>query len=161
MCIRDRFNSCGGSVAISPDGSLFAVAGNTENIKLYTVKWNSDNMPVFTYLTDVNGTGQCSEVSQLAFDPAGNLYAWQRNTSAEYAGLFGYSYKNDNPVATTPARAAYAIVASDPSGIDSVVSDSAEAVYYTVQGVRVDADHLAPGLYIKVCGGKSEKVRIR
>ncbi len=156
------FNSCGGSVAITEDLSTVAVAGRSENIKIFSVTWEN-NVPTFTYVTDVNDTKYCTEVSQLAFDPAGNLYAWQRNTDAAHAGLFGYSWKNDNPVATTPAKAGNVIVAPQFSGIDTVVTDadSAAPVYYTIQGVRVDASALTPGLYIKVTGRKSEKVVIK
>lgn len=156
------FNSCGGSVAISDDLSIFAVAGRSENIKVFSVKWE-ENVPTFTYLADVNDTKHVTEVSQLAFDPAGNLYAWQRSTSADHAGLFGYSWKNDNPVATTPAKAEYSIVAQETSGIDDIATDNANAapVFYTIQGVRVDASQLTPGLYIKVTGNKTEKVVIK
>ena len=72
---------------------MFAVAGRSENIKVFSVKWE-ENVPTFTYVADVNDTKHVTEVSQLAFDPAGNLYAWQRSTSADHAGLFGYSWKN-------------------------------------------------------------------
>ena len=156
------FNSCGGSVAITDDLSIAAVAGRSENIKIFRVTW-SNNVPTFTYLADVNDTKHCTEVSQLAFDPAGNLYAWQRNSNADFAGLFGYSWKNDNPVATTPAKADNYVVAPQFSGIDSIVTDADNAtpVYYTIQGVRVDSSDLTPGLYITVTGRKSEKVVIK
>ncbi len=155
------FNSCAGSVAISEDLSLFAVAGYNENIKIFNVTWNG-NVPTFTLLTQVNGTGHCTDLPQLAFDPAGNLFAWQRSTNSNYSGLFGYSYKNDNPTASTPAKAGYAIVAVDPAGIDAIgVDNNPDPIYYTIQGVKVDASNLTPGIYIKVTGAKSEKVLIK
>ncbi|MCM1080248.1 MAG: phosphodiester glycosidase family protein [Muribaculum sp.] len=158
----ELFNSCGGSVAITNDLSIAAVAGRSENIKIFRVTWE-DNVPTFKYLADVNDTKYCTEVCQLAFDPAGNLYAWQRNTAEEHSGLFGYSWKNDNPEAITPAKADYCVVAPQFSAIDEIVSDGDEAtpIYYTIQGVRVDASALAPGLYIKVTGRKSEKVIVK
>lgn len=157
----DLFQSCAGSVAISDDQSLFAVSGYNENIKIFRVAWNG-NVPSFTLLATVNGTGKCNAVSQMAFDPAGNLFAWQHTNNAETAGLFGYSYKNDNPTATTPARATYAIVAVDPAGIDAITVDNdVTPTYYNIQGIRVDASDLTPGIYIKKTGTKSEKIIIR
>ncbi|MDE7388635.1 MAG: phosphodiester glycosidase family protein, partial [Muribaculaceae bacterium] len=156
------FTSCGGSVAISDDLSLFAVSGYSEHIKIYDVTWNG-NVPSFKFRALVNETDHVNEVSQLAFDPAGNLYAWQRSTSGDYCGLFGYSWKNDAPEALTPAKANDLILAQRFTGIDNIVTDadSATPVYYTVQGVRVDNANLVPGLYIKVTGRKAEKVVIK
>ena len=49
------------------------------------------------------------------------------------------------------------------SGVsDITVADGdAEAVYYNLSGVRVKADNLATGIYIKVVNGKASKVVVR
>lgn len=50
------------------------------------------------------------------------------------------------------------------SGIEEVeINDavSGDAVYYNIQGVRVDASDLTPGVYVRVLGDKSDKVIIR
>ena len=54
-------------------------------------------------------------------------------------------------------------MAQETSGIDDIATDNANAapVFYTIQGVRVDASQLTPGLYIKVTGNKTEKVVIK
>ncbi len=159
---QELFTSCGGSVAISDDLSLFAISGNNENIKVFDVTWDGDT-PTFKFRTVVNDTKHVTETSQLAFDPAGNLYAWQASSDANYSGLFGYSWKNDAPEALTPAKANDLILAQRFTGIDNIVTDAENAtpVYYTVQGVRVDNANLVPGLYIKVTGRKAEKVVIK
>lgn len=47
----------------------------------------------------------------------------------------------------------------DGSGIEDVTAPAAaDAVYYNLQGIRVDAP--ADGIFIKVAGGKSSKVRL-
>lgn len=47
----------------------------------------------------------------------------------------------------------------DGSGIEDVTApDAADAVYYNLQGIRVEAP--AEGIFIKVAGGKSSKVRL-
>ena len=48
------------------------------------------------------------------------------------------------------------------SGIDAVEADDTEAVeYYNLQGVRVEADNLTPGLYITRKGNNISKVVVR
>lgn len=49
----------------------------------------------------------------------------------------------------------------DPSGVAGIAADSEEALYFTVDGLAVDADALTPGLYIRLQNGRSEKVVIR
>lgn len=52
---------------------------------------------------------------------------------------------------------------TDPkSGVATIVPDfSNEVKYYNLQGVSVSADNLTPGLYIRSCGGKTEKVFVK
>ena len=48
------------------------------------------------------------------------------------------------------------------TGIDDVEADTAEAAeYYTLQGVRVEAENLTPGLYIRRQGNTATKVLIK
>lgn len=49
-----------------------------------------------------------------------------------------------------------------PTEVDTVLGvEEGEVVYYNLNGVRVDAKNLEPGIYVKVQGTKSEKVYIR
>lgn len=52
----------------------------------------------------------------------------------------------------------------DNVGIDDIMADDnadAPVVYYNLQGVRVNADNLTPGLYIRSQGNKATKVLVR
>ena len=52
---------------------------------------------------------------------------------------------------------------TEKAGIDDILENvsDAPAEYYNLQGVRVDGDSLAPGIYIKRQGGKSTKVLVK
>lgn len=59
------------------------------------------------------------------------------------------------------ASATCTVTVKADSGIDEVGADlDAEAVYYTVEGIRVEGCP-QPGLYVRVAGGKASKVVIR
>ena len=47
------------------------------------------------------------------------------------------------------------------SGIGDITADYAEPEYYNLQGIRIDAADILPGIYIKKTGSISEKVVIR
>ncbi len=49
------------------------------------------------------------------------------------------------------------------SGIEGIMADGSDAPaeYYNLNGVRVNADNLTPGLYIKRQGGKATKVLVK
>lgn len=48
------------------------------------------------------------------------------------------------------------------TAVDDIISDyDAPAEYYHINGVKADAGNLAPGLYIKVAGNKTEKIVVK
>lgn len=47
------------------------------------------------------------------------------------------------------------------TGVNSVVAGCGEAEYYTLSGVKVSADSLVPGIYVRRQGGVSEKVVVK
>lgn len=51
----------------------------------------------------------------------------------------------------------------DVDSIDEVTTatEATDWIYYNIQGIRVDASKLTPGLYIRVSGSVSEKVLLR
>ena len=60
----------------------------------------------------------------------------------------------------------YKIVYSDYvdlAGIEDIASDETDAApeYYTIDGRKADKDNLGRGIYIRVCGGKAEKVLVK
>lgn len=168
----DGFVSCGGGLAINADGSLLALAGyRTQNTRLYSVVWDNSDAerpkPTFTLIGELEGTGMSgknAEPSQLAFDPAGNLYSWCRSPLDTECGLHVYALANPEPSATTPAKAAYVLEGPlRKTGVENVSVDSEEAPveWYTLQGVRVSAENLTPGIYVRRQGKLTKKVLIK
>ena len=47
------------------------------------------------------------------------------------------------------------------TGVGSVAVEDGEAEYYTLSGVKVSADSLVPGIYVRRQGGVSEKVVVK
>jgi len=61
-----------------------------------------------------------------------------------------------------PSNTITARTLEDPAGISSVTADdTAHVEYYTLQGLRVDADRLTPGIYIMRRGSDTRKISIR
>ncbi len=168
-----EFASCGAGLAITADGSLLALSGyRTANTRLYSVTWDNSNpekpIPSFTYISEIEGTGLSgsnAEPSQLAFDPAGNLYAWNRSPVEAESGLRVFALANAEPSATTPAKAANVILGPDNNtGVENVSVDGAgdaPVEWYTLQGVRVSGENLTPGVYVRRQGNLTKKVLIR
>lgn len=151
----EELNSVNSGVALSPDGKTLAV-GTYTNIEIFSVEW-TDNTPALTYLYDVPLSE--TEWAHFDFDPAGNLHAFLRNRGYRVYGL-----TNAEPKALTSGRAAQ-IVVGKPSGIQNITVAEAQAdgdaVYYNLNGMRVDASKLNTGIYIKVQGKTATKVVVR
>ena len=156
--IKNEFNGCGSGVAITPDLKTLAVSENNNGIAVFSVAWDG-NTPTLTKLYNIpNSVG--GEVSQLSFDPAGNLYAWARANNAAN-GMTCYALSNEHPVANTPAKASY-IVMGKQTGVENLgVENEAPVEYYNLEGIRVNAENLTGGIYIRRQGQKAEKVYIR
>ena len=76
--------------------------------------------------------------------------------------LFSHNMDNDAYLCTRSAY--YYNVGSNGnvSGVEDIDADNdAEAEYYNLQGVRVAADDLTPGIYIRRQGTTITKVAIR
>ena len=96
----------------------------------------------------------------MKFDYAGNLHVYERETN----GYHIYSLVAESPRVAVPAKKEMTIKSSN-DGVDSIVTDAAdsdaEVIYYNLQGVRVAADNMAPGVYVRVQGDKATKVVVR
>ncbi len=157
----------GAGIAIH--GNTLAVVDGNSDIKIYSIEWNTPeivtysnsgttSVPTLTYQYTI-GTDYTSvsgeEITQMAFDPAGNLYLY-----SQADGLVSYTLKSDARQTTTN-HATDILVPADIVGIEDVLAgeDDAEAVYYNLQGYKIAADELNPGtVYIKVAGGKATKI---
>lgn len=143
---------CSSGVALNRDASLLALGGITQNIGIYAVSW-SGNTPSLTYLYDIPSS-TCARAGQLKFDYAGNLHCFFQDE-----GYRVYALPNDAPVCTTPTDQ---VIYGTTAQID-VISDEqpdADAIYFNLQGIQVDPNNLTPGIYIRVKGNTSTKVRI-
>ena len=112
----------------------------------------------------VDNNQQASEVAAYAADENG----WEISAdgkTATYtvpAGTKAINYSIINTVNGVKSAEAKLIVGEDGnvSGIEDVVIENAPAVYYNLQGVRVEGD-LTPGLYIRRQGNTTTKVIVR
>lgn len=112
-------NGCSGAgLAINNENNLFAIVDGDGNIRVYDLAWEN-GVPQFSYKYSIS-TG-ATEINQLTFDQAGNLYAYKRS-----AGLAVYSIPNPAPKAVTPAKSSVKIVIS---GVETVETTAALNVY--------------------------------
>ncbi len=94
--------------------------------------------------------------------PAAADYKEATNGAVENvpAGSTFYHYTTRNGIQSGISVAKNVKNGDVTTGIESIEADDAEAdaVYYNLNGVRVDADNLTPGVYVKLVNGKATKV---
>ena len=151
---------CNSGVAVTMDNSMLAFGDyNTMKVHLFLIEWTDENEPVLSYLMSfdqipaVNGTRMWG---QMVFDAANNLMVYERRT-----GRFVTYVLPGGAMATTPAMAEYEI--NKTSGIEGVTVGTEEAPveFFNLQGIRVDAQNLTPGIYLRRQGNNASKVVIR
>lgn len=155
--LGDELPSCGSGIAITADRKVMAISEAKTGIGIWDVTWN-EGVPSFTKRYIIPGSAGNDEVNQLAFDAAGNLYAYHRSNF----GMRAYSIRTEAPVAVTAAPST--LFVGPNSGVaDIIAEDDANAPvhYYNLQGIEMHADNLAPGVYIRRQGRVSRKVVIR
>lgn len=58
-----------------------------------------------------------------------------------------------------------AVCSSNNSAVENIPidepTDDDQAIYYNLQGIKVDADNLTPGIYIKCQGNRVNKIAIK
>ena len=76
-------------------------------------------------------------------------------------GTFDVYYQNDdNSVMSATKTYTYQVKVGVPTGVEGIeTADEVGAVYYNLQGMKVENPD--NGIYIKVSGGKTQKVMIR
>lgn len=159
----DLVPSANGGVDVNRAGDRLALS-TYKGVNLYSIEWNG-NTPKLTLLEELpNPDGFTATDTKnrtvVKFDAAGNIHA-----VSVLQGYYILTPKNlKGASATAKAPAAYAFTVDTSTGVGDVAVDSADdvaPVYYDLRGVRVEAERLAPGIYVKVTGKKVEKVRIR
>ncbi len=87
-------------------------------------------------------------------------------TNAQYNG-FNYKFAGaENVTVTLTAnldynKPSYITLTWIADGVEDVAVDAAEAVYYNLNGIRVAAEDLTPGFYVKVVGTTATKVVVK
>lgn len=109
---------CGSGIAIHND--IFAISENEKGIRVCKIYFNENNVPQFTTLYNIPFAA--SEHTQLAFDLAGNLYAYCRNL-----GLRVFSIPCEEPTATSVAKKDF-ILTGEASSINTPSADKVAQV---------------------------------
>lgn len=152
--LEEIMESSSAGIAITKDRSVFAASMN-DAIRFFSVEWDENGFPVMAKLADVEVPGL--RWAQMRFDAANNLHVYAR----ECGGYRVYAL-NGEGTATTAAPVEMAVT-KVPDGISDIAVDAAngDAVYYNLNGVRIAADNLVPGVYVKVVNGKATKVVVK
>lgn len=145
--------SNGGGMAMYND--MFAIANGNANIEVYKLSY-SGTIPQFTHQYTISTGSATTEINQMEFDHAGNLYVLSRQE-----GLLVYVVKTAERQTVTNALPSLTLTCAASVGIESVEADTIPAVYYNLQGLKVDSENLTPGNYIKVQSGKATKVFVK
>ena len=153
----DFIDSGNSGFAINADRTL-AAAAQYDNITVMSVAWNEYDEPEFTKLYTIPMEGQVTW-SHLKFDIGNNIHAYLR----ENGGYYAFSLPSEAPVTRVAAKSIYEVTGSN-SGVEEVSVEAEEVVapvYYNLNGVRVNAENLTPGIYVKVVGEKATKVIVK
>lgn len=147
--------SCCGTVACNADGSLFALTERQGPTHVYSVEY-TDNVPTFTELYTVPTDPALNSRPDMDFDAANNLHiADRKNSTYTVYAMPGTSMS----YTAAPASMAFAVT----TGIEAIAADAADAAveYFNLQGIRVAADNLTPGIYVRRQGNTTAKVLVK
>lgn len=148
-----------GTIACTRDGSRFVFQDNAGIIHVASLNYEPELTynEEFTFNVLADG-GSNTATYQMAFDPAGNLYVANRSSFRVFA------LPREAVETTTPARADL-IIKGETSAIDAITDTSnaadEEVEYFNLQGIRVDADNIPAGIYIRRQGKTTTKVVVK
>ena len=150
-------NGClGGGMALNPDETRFAIIDGSAAIQVYDVEW-AENVPSFTHVASIPTNDQ--EICQMSFDYAGNLHCINRKH-----GYYVHAVPNAAREVATPALSTD-IITGKGTGVEYVVVEEGDAnapdEYFNLQCIKVDANNLTPGIYVKVQGKTATKVLVK
>ena len=104
-------------------------------------------------VTLVSSTWESSNTNVATVDENGVVTA-----IADGSATIIYTANGSNGEAYT---ASCVVTVSGQSGIEAIEEDDAPAEFYNLRGIRVSADALTPGIYIKRQGDKVAKIYLR
>lgn len=171
-----------GSVSRPSPTSSGSTSMNQEQWHVYALEWDAaeqlrwyvDGKLVFTYSNQHFSEGSYTEAMTWPFDKAFYVIinqsvgdgSWAANcdTSYDYLTEFDYvrAYQRKDAISY------YTLADGDvTTGIEDIpaepgmTDEDAAPVYYNLQGIRVPADNLRPGIYIERRGGKCSKILVK
>jgi len=156
----DFYHSCSGGIAATADGKVMAIPTWGNGIQIVDIDWTDASKPVLTHRYTISAptNGTSGEYTQMIFDPAGNLYAFDRAS-----GLKMFTLTNSAPKAVTPARSEL-VIKSANTGVEDVLqgadNNDAPVEYYDLQGRRIN-EPAAGTVVIRRQGTDVQKIVIR
>lgn len=142
-------------IDVTHDESKIAVPGY-DAIYVYDLTWSEEGIPsVSNRVTIPNPYGRQTTRANVRFDAAGNLHVTQQAT-----GYYVITLPNEEHVATTAAPAGFTLGTVGVGNV-AVEAENGEAVYYNLNGVRMNGNNLPAGIYVKVVGKKATKVVVK
>lgn len=105
-------------------------------------------------------SGASTGTNDINLIPSTGTYDWASETWTPDEGAMD---QNVELTSVMQSRiSSMTVVLDRTSGLAGITPDhDHEAVYYSIMGRRISAATLAPGLYIRVRGGKAEKILVR
>ena len=140
-------------IAVSADGKLFAVdlRGKVVIFDLATDEYGD---PKLTYRSEFEVADH--DWAHIRFDAAGNLHAYYRQ-----GGYRVFALAEEAPKALTAAPADNVFLGTG-TAVEGIAVDAAAPVeYFNLQGVRVNAENLTPGIYVRRQGKVATKVIVK
>ena len=148
----------GAGIRLSPDCSKIAIASSVTEFTVYNLSYSGDGAPSLSAAYTVSH-GMGANVNDIAWDIANNVYVC--GNISEYFKAFALP---TNTPALTKAKDMYNFTKLS-TGVDRIAEDEADgdavAEYYNLLGIKISADNLRPGIYIRKIGNKTDKILIK
>lgn len=152
--------STAGGLDINRSGDLLAVS-TYDDIRIFKLSWNGNKPVLEPYMIAENPYGKATNRTIVKFDAANNIHAI--NVTNGYFKVTAADPKGASVLTSAPSMYTFPVNGTT-TGVEDVVAGAeadAEAVYFNLNGVRVESDRLTPGVYVKVVGKNATKVVVR
>lgn len=143
-------------VDVNPAGDLL-VLSTYDGINVYLLSWNADGTPALEpYKSIAYPFGRVSTRVNVKFDAGNNIHAVSQTN-----GYFKVVLADEESITVTPASSLSFILST--TGVEDITVEGydSNAVYYNLNGVRLQSEQLTPGVYVKVVDGKATKVVVK
>ena len=143
-------------VDVNTTGELLALS-TYDGINVYLLSWNEDGTPALEpYKSIAYPFGRVSTRVNVKFDAGNNIHAVSQTN-----GYFKVVLADEESITVTPASSLSFILST--TGVEDITVEGydSNAVYYNLNGVRLQSEQLTPGVYVKVVDGKATKVVVK